>query len=91
MSTTTRALTCAIAVTMFSLLAPGCTGTVATSESLGLAQDTSIGPVLVAPDGRTLYTYDKDDKASRIAQACVPQHGRRCSRRMALRRRTASL
>ncbi len=62
MSTITRALTCAIAVTMFSLLAPGCTGTVATSESLGLAQDTPIGPVLVAPDGRTLYTYDKDDK-----------------------------
>ncbi len=62
MGTTNRALSFAIGATIFSLLLFGCAGTVATSESLGQAQDTSIGPVLVAPDGRTLYTYDKDSK-----------------------------
>ncbi len=62
MSTANRALSFAIGATILGLLLLGCAGTVATSESLGQAQDTSIGPVLVAPDGRTLYTYDKDDK-----------------------------
>ena len=62
MSTAKHALSFAIGWTFFSLLLFGCAGAVATSESLGRAQDTSIGPVLVAPDGRTLYTYDKDDK-----------------------------
>ena len=62
MGTTNRALSFAIGATIFSLFLFGCAGTVATSESLGQAQKTSIGPVLVAPDGRTLYTYDKDDK-----------------------------
>ncbi len=62
MSTANRALSFAIGATILGLVLLGCAGTVATSESLGQAQDTSIGPVLVAPDGRTLYTYDKDDK-----------------------------
>ncbi len=62
MNTTNRISSFAIAATVFSLLLFGCAGTVATSENLGLAQDTSIGPVLVAPDGRTLYTYDKDGR-----------------------------
>ncbi len=62
MGTTDRELSVAIVATIFGLLLFGCAGTVATSESLGQAQDTSIGPVLVAPDGRTLYTYDEDDK-----------------------------
>ncbi len=62
MGITNRALSFAIVATIFSLLVFGCAGTVVTSKSLGQAQDTSIGPVLVAPDGRTLYTYDKDDK-----------------------------
>ncbi len=62
MGITNRALSFAIVATIFSLLVFGCAGTVATSKSLGQAQDTSIGPVLVAPDGRTLYTYDKDDR-----------------------------
>ena len=62
MSTANRALSFAIGATILGLLLLGCAGTVATSESLGRAQDTSIGPVLVAPDGRTLYTYDKDDE-----------------------------
>ncbi len=63
MSTTKRALSLAIGVTVVSLLLFGCAGTVATSESLGQAGDTAIGLVLVAPDGRTLYTYDKDGKS----------------------------
>ena len=62
MGTTDRALWFAIGATVLSLSLFGCAGTVATSESLGRAQDTAIGPVLVAPDGRTLYTYDKDGK-----------------------------
>ncbi len=62
METTNRALPFAIVATIFGLLLFGCAGTVATSESLGQTQDTSIGPVLVAPDGRTLYTFDEDDK-----------------------------
>ncbi len=62
MGTTDRELSFAIVATIFGLLLFGCAGTVATSESLGQAQDTSIGPVLVAPDGRTLYTFDEDDK-----------------------------
>ncbi len=62
MGITNRALSFALVATIFSLLVFGCAGTVATSESLGQAQETSIGPVLVAPDGRTLYTYDKDDR-----------------------------
>ncbi len=60
MGTTKRALSLAIGAAVLSLLLFGCAGTVATSESLGQARDTAIGPVLVAPDGRTLYTYGKD-------------------------------
>ncbi|MCH8035930.1 MAG: hypothetical protein IIC53_02270, partial [Proteobacteria bacterium] len=60
MGITSRALRFATGAIGFSLLLFGCAGTVATSESLGQARDTAIGPVLVAPDGRTLYTYDKD-------------------------------
>ncbi len=106
MSTANRALSFAIGATIFSLLLFGCAGTVATSESLGQAQDTSIGPVLVAwvkhktrPSaqsswlpmaGRFTLTI-RTTKASRIAQACVPQHGHRCSRPTVLVRRTASL
>ncbi len=60
MTTPNRALSLAIGATVLSLLLFGCAGTVATPESLGQAGDTAIGPVLVAPDGRTLYTYDKD-------------------------------
>ncbi len=60
MGTTKRALSLAIGAAVLSLLLLGCAGTVATSESLGQARDTAIGPVLVAPDGRTLYTYGKD-------------------------------
>jgi predicted lipoprotein with Yx(FWY)xxD motif len=72
MSTANRALSFAIGATIFSLLLFGCAGTVATSESVGQAQDTSIGPVLVAPDGRTLYTYEKDDKgASNCSGLCA--------------------
>ncbi len=74
MGTTNRALSFAIVATIFSLLLLGCAGTVATSEGLGQTQDTSIGPVLVAPDGRTLYTYDKDDKgASNCSGLCTEQ------------------
>ena len=62
MGTTNRALSFTIGAIIFSLLLSGCSGTVAKSESLGQAQDTFIGPVLVAPDSRTLYAYDKDDK-----------------------------
>ena len=62
MGTTDRALSFAIVATIINLLLFGCAVTVATSESLGQAQDTSIGPVLVAPDGRTLYIYDNDEK-----------------------------
>ena len=62
MGTTSRRFWFAIGATVIGLLLFGCAGTVATSESLGQVQETSIGPVLVAPDGRTLYTYDKDDK-----------------------------
>ena len=60
MGTTNRAVSFAIGAIGFSLLLFGCAGTLATPESLGRAGDTSIGLVLVAPDGRTLYTYDKD-------------------------------
>jgi predicted lipoprotein with Yx(FWY)xxD motif len=60
MGATSRVLSFAIGALGFSLLLFGCAGTLATPESLGQARDTSIGPVLVAPDGRTLYTYDKD-------------------------------
>ncbi len=60
MGTANRTLSFAIGAIGFGLLLFGCAGVVATSESLGQTQDTSIGPVLVAPDGRTLYTYDKD-------------------------------
>ncbi len=63
MGTTNRALSFAIGAIGFSLLLFGCAGTVATSESLGQTRDTSIGPVLVAPDGGTLYTYDKDGES----------------------------
>ena len=62
MRITNRALSFAIGATILGLSLFGCAGTVVTSESLGRARDTSIGPVLVAPDGRTLYTYDKDDQ-----------------------------
>ncbi len=62
MGTTKRALSLAIGAAVLSLLLLGCAGTVATSESLGQARDTAIGPVLVAPDGRTLYTYGKDSE-----------------------------
>ena len=62
MSKANRALSFAIGATILGLLLFGCAGIVATSESLGRAQDTSAGPVLVAPDGRTLYIYDNDDK-----------------------------
>ncbi len=60
MGTTKRVLSLAIGAAVLSLVLFGCAGTVATSESLGQARDTAIGPVLVAPDGRTLYTYGKD-------------------------------
>ena len=62
MGITNRAYSFAIVATIFSLLLFGCAGTEATSETLGQTQDTSVGLALVAPDGRTLYTYDKDDK-----------------------------
>ncbi len=60
MGTTSRAFSFMIGAAAFGLLLFGCAGTVATPESLGQTQDTSIGAVLAAPNGRTLYTYDKD-------------------------------
>ncbi len=72
MGTTDRALSFTIGATIIGLLLFGCAGTVATSESLGQAQDTSIGPVLVAPDGRTLYIYEKDEKGvSKCSVLCA--------------------
>lgn len=60
MTKLTRVRTCTIALAVLFLLGPGCAGTVATSQSLGRTHEASSGPVLVAPDGRTLYTYDAD-------------------------------
>ncbi len=91
MGTTNRALSFVIEATIFGLLLIGCAGTVATSESLGQAQDTSIGLILVAPDGRTLYTYDKDDKGVSNCSGLCAAACRRCSRRTVLMQRTASL
>jgi predicted lipoprotein with Yx(FWY)xxD motif len=67
-----RARSCAAIATVIGLLVAGCAQTVATSKNLGQAHDTALGPVLVAPDGMTLYTYDKDgDGISNCSGFCA--------------------
>ncbi len=67
-----RVRTCALLLTMLVLLGPGCAGTLATSQSLGRTHETALGPVLVAPDDRTLYTYDADgDGVSNCSGLCA--------------------
>ncbi len=67
-----RASSCAAIATALGLLVAGCAQTVATSKNLGQAHDTAPGPVLVAPDGMTLYTYDKDgDGISNCSGFCA--------------------
>lgn len=38
-----------------------CAATVATTDMMGKTRETAAGSVLVAPDGRSLYTYDADE------------------------------
>jgi predicted lipoprotein with Yx(FWY)xxD motif len=60
MNASVRKLGYAVTVTLGSLLAASCAGAVASSDSVGQVQSTSLGNVLVSPDGMTLYTYDED-------------------------------
>ena len=67
-----RASFYAAIATAIGLLVAGCAQTVATSKNLGQAHYTALGPVLVAPDGMTLYTYDKDgDGISNCSGFCA--------------------
>ncbi len=72
MTSVNRASSYAAIATVIGLLVAGCAQTVATSKNLGQAHDTALGPVLVAPDGMTLYTYDKDgDGISNCSGFCA--------------------
>ncbi len=72
MTSVNSASSYAAIATVIGLLVAGCAQTVATSKNLDQAHDTALGPVLVAPDGMTLYTYDKDgDGISNCSGFCA--------------------
>jgi len=59
-------------LTVLGLLLFACAQTVATTEDVGQVQSTSLGAVLVAPDGMTLYTFDEDaDRISNCTGLCA--------------------